>query len=61
MNNYLCLNSYCVCVTQIAVVREGMSSVVAIPYLSLYTPKMLEDAICGLEQMDLTLLKKVVR
>jgi len=38
-----------------------MSTVIPVPFLSLYTPKMLENAVCGLEELDLTLLKKVVR
>lgn len=47
--------------TQVAVVREGMATIIPVPVLSLYTPKMLENAVCGLEQVDLNLLKKVVR
>ena len=46
---------------QVAAIREGMSSIVPVPLLSLYTAKMLEQAVCGCEHVDLTVLKKVVR
>lgn len=55
----------CVCdcnvFAQVAVIREGMSCVIPVPLFSLYTAKMLEHAICGREQVDLSMLKKVVR
>lgn len=46
---------------QVAVIREGMSSIVPVPLFSLYTAKMLENAVCGQEKVDLSMLKKVVR
>ena len=46
---------------QIAAVREGMASIVPVPLLSLYTARMLERAVCGSEEVDLQMLKKVVR
>ena len=44
-----------------AAVREGMSSIVPLPLLSLYTAKMVETAVCGYERVDIHMLKKVVR
>ena len=41
--------------------REGMSSIVPVPLLSLYTAKMVEAAVCGYEEVDIHMLKKVVR
>ena len=38
-----------------------MSLIVPVPLLSLYTAKMLESAVCGNEDVDLQMLKKVVR
>lgn len=38
-----------------------MSCVVPVPLFCLYTAKMLEHAVCGKEQVDLAMLKKVVR
>ena len=38
-----------------------MSCIVPVPLLSLYTAKMLEHAVCGREEVDLSMLKKVVR
>ncbi|XP_064390094.1 probable E3 ubiquitin-protein ligase HERC1 isoform X2 [Halichondria panicea] len=46
---------------QIATVREGMATIVPVPLLSLYTANMLERAVCGSEEINLQLLKKVVR
>ncbi len=46
---------------QIAAVREGMAMIVPVPLLSLYTASMLERAVCGSEEVDLQVLKKVVR
>ena len=41
--------------------REGMSSIIPLPLLSLYTAKMVETAVCGYEEVDIHMLKKVVR
>ena len=38
-----------------------MSSIVPVPLLSLYTAKMVETAVCGYEEVDIHMLKKVVR
>ncbi len=38
-----------------------MASIIPLPLISLYTAKMLEFAVCGKEQVDLSMLKKVVR
>ena len=46
---------------QVAAVREGMSSIIPLPLLSLYTAKMVETAVCGYEEVDIHMLKKVVR
>ena len=37
---------------QVAAVREGMSSIVPVPLLSLYTAKMVEMAVRGYEEVD---------
>lgn len=44
---------------QVAAVREGMASIVPVPLLSLYTARMLEVSVCGSEQIDIHILKKV--
>ncbi len=46
---------------QVAAVREGMSTIVPVPLLSLCTARMLETSVCGQEEVDLWMLKKVVR
>ncbi|KAL5481420.1 hypothetical protein EMCRGX_G021569 [Ephydatia muelleri] len=46
---------------QVAAVREGMASIVPVPLLSLYTARMLEVTVCGSEQVDIQVLKKVAR
>ena len=46
---------------QVAAVREGMAAIIPVPLLSLYTARMLEAAVCGLEEVDLQMLRKVVR
>ncbi len=38
-----------------------MATIVPVPLLSLYTANMLERAVCGSEEINLQLLKKVVR
>ena len=38
-----------------------MAGIVPVPLLSLCSAKMLEGAVCGLEEVDLQMLKKVVR
>lgn len=42
-------------------VREGMSSIIPVPLLSLLTAKQLEQMVCGLPEVSVEMLKKVVR
>ncbi|CAB1352023.1 unnamed protein product [Coregonus sp. 'balchen'] len=46
---------------QIAAVREGMSSIIPVPLLSLLTARQLEQLVCGLPEVSVEMLKKVVR
>ncbi|XP_064839816.1 probable E3 ubiquitin-protein ligase HERC1 [Oncorhynchus masou masou] len=46
---------------QVAVVREGMSWIVPVPLLSLLTAKQLEQMVCGMPEISVDVLKKVVR
>lgn len=46
---------------QIAAVREGMSGVIPVPLLSLVTAEHLEQLVCGIPHISVSLLKKVVR
>lgn len=39
--------------------REGMSSIVPVPLLSLYTAKMVETAVCGYEEVDIHMLQRL--
>lgn len=54
-------NCVCVCVYQVAAVREGMSWIVPVPLLSLLTARQLEQMVCGLAEISVEVLKKVVR
>lgn len=38
-----------------------MAGIVPVPLLALCSARMLERAVCGLEEVDLQMLKKVVR
>lgn len=42
-------------------VREGMSWIVPVPLLSLLTARQLEQMVCGLPEISVEVLKKVVR
>lgn len=44
-----------------AAVREGMSWIVPVPLLSLLTAKQLEQMVCGMPEISVEVLKKVVR
>lgn len=44
-----------------AAVREGMSWIVPVPLLSLLTAKQLEQMVCGMPEICVEVLKKVVR
>ncbi|KAL4617326.1 putative E3 ubiquitin-protein ligase HERC1 [Arapaima gigas] len=46
---------------QVMAVREGMSSIIPVPLLSLLTAKQLEQLVCGLPEVSVEMLKKVVR
>ncbi|XP_019899964.2 probable E3 ubiquitin-protein ligase HERC1 isoform X1 [Esox lucius] len=46
---------------QVAAVREGMSSIIPVPLLSLLTARQLEQLVCGLPEVSVDMLKKVVR
>ena len=46
---------------QVAAVREGMSTMIPVPLLTLMTAKNLEQCVCGMEEIDIMMLKKVVR
>lgn len=46
---------------QAAAVREGMSWIIPVPLLTLLTPKNLEQLVCGMEEMSVDVLRKVVR
>ncbi|XP_035381674.1 probable E3 ubiquitin-protein ligase HERC1 isoform X2 [Electrophorus electricus] len=46
---------------QVAAVREGMSWIVPVPLLSLLTARHLEQMVCGLPEISVDVLKKVVR
>ncbi|XP_069758992.1 probable E3 ubiquitin-protein ligase HERC1 isoform X8 [Narcine bancroftii] len=46
---------------QVAAVREGMSWIIPVPLLSLLTAKRLEQMVCGLPEISVEVLKKVVR
>lgn len=41
--------------------REGMSSIIPVPLLSLLTARQLEQLVCGLPEVSVEMLKKVVR
>ncbi|XP_067298543.1 probable E3 ubiquitin-protein ligase HERC1 isoform X4 [Pseudorasbora parva] len=46
---------------QVGAVREGMSWIVPVPLLSLLTARQLEQMVCGLPEISVEVLKKVVR
>ncbi|KAG2466568.1 HERC1 ligase, partial [Polypterus senegalus] len=46
---------------QAIAVREGMSSIIPVPLLSLLTAKQLEQLVCGMPEVSVETLKKVVR
>ncbi|KAM6984699.1 putative E3 ubiquitin-protein ligase HERC1 [Aplochiton taeniatus] len=47
--------------SQVAAVREGMSTIIPVPLLSLLTARQLEQLVCGLPEVSVETLKKVVR
>ncbi|KAE8617141.1 hypothetical protein XENTR_v10008991 [Xenopus tropicalis] len=46
---------------QVAAVREGMSWIIPVPLLSLLTARQLEQMVCGMPEISVDVLKKVVR
>lgn len=46
---------------QVAAVREGMSAIIPVPLLSLLTAQQLEQLVCGLPEVSVEMLKKLVR
>lgn len=58
---YLRASKLTFCHVQVAAVREGMSTIIPVPLLSLLTPQQLEQLVCGLPEVSVEMLKKVVR
>ncbi|XP_053504408.1 probable E3 ubiquitin-protein ligase HERC1 isoform X7 [Ictalurus furcatus] len=46
---------------QVSAVRDGMSSIIPVPLLSLLTARQLEQLVCGMPEVSVEMLKKVVR
>ena len=46
---------------QVAAVKEGMSCIVPVPLLSLLSADKLETLVCGYEEIDVEMLKKVAK
>uniref|UniRef100_A0A1A7W928 HECT-type E3 ubiquitin transferase n=1 Tax=Iconisemion striatum TaxID=60296 RepID=A0A1A7W928_9TELE len=46
---------------QVDAVREGMSTIIPVPLLSLLTAQQLEQLVCGLPEVSVDMLKKLVR
>jgi len=46
---------------QVAAMREGMSLIVPVPLLSLLTASNHEQMVCGMPEVSVDVLKKVVR
>ncbi|XP_058472668.1 probable E3 ubiquitin-protein ligase HERC1 [Solea solea] len=47
--------------SQVGAVREGMSTIIPVPLLSLLTAQQLEQLVCGLPEVSVEMLKKLVR
>ncbi|CAN9504281.1 unnamed protein product [Ophioblennius macclurei] len=47
--------------SQVAAVREGMSTIIPVPLLSLLTAQQLEQLVCGLPEVSVEMLRKLVR
>lgn len=54
---------YCIpfSLIQVAAVREGLSLVIPLPLLSLCSSGLVERLICGNEELDIELLKKIAK
>ena len=46
---------------QVAAVREGMSWIIPVPLMSLLTATHLEQMVCGMPDIDVAILQRVVR
>ncbi|XP_072428176.1 probable E3 ubiquitin-protein ligase HERC1 isoform X3 [Chiloscyllium punctatum] len=46
---------------QVTAIRQGMSAIVPVPLLSLLTERQLEQLVCGMPEVNVDTLKKVVR
>ncbi|KAJ8965419.1 hypothetical protein NQ314_004172 [Rhamnusium bicolor] len=46
---------------QVAAIREGMSGIIPVPLLSLVTAEHLEQLVCGMSHISISILKKIVR
>lgn len=49
------------CYVQVAAVREGMCTIIPLPLVSLLTAQQLEQLVCGLPEVSVEMLKKLVR
>ncbi|XP_072310878.1 probable E3 ubiquitin-protein ligase HERC1 isoform X3 [Eucyclogobius newberryi] len=47
--------------SQVTAVKEGMSTIIPVPLLSLLTAQQLEQLVCGLPEVSVEMLKKLVR
>ncbi|XP_054612956.1 probable E3 ubiquitin-protein ligase HERC1 isoform X1 [Dunckerocampus dactyliophorus] len=47
--------------SQVSACREGMSTIIPVPLLSLLTAQQLEQLVCGLPEVSVEMLKKLVR
>ncbi|XP_038130884.1 probable E3 ubiquitin-protein ligase HERC1 isoform X2 [Cyprinodon tularosa] len=47
--------------SQVDAVREGMATIIPVPLLSLLTAQQLEQLVCGLPEVSVEMLKKLVR
>lgn len=46
---------------QIAAIREGMAGIIPVPLLSLVTAEHMEQLVCGMSHISISILKKIVR
>ncbi|KAL4227435.1 putative E3 ubiquitin-protein ligase herc1 [Mactra antiquata] len=47
--------------SQAKLIQEGMSCIIPVPLLSMMTGRSLEQLVCGVEDIDISILQKVVR
>lgn len=46
---------------QVTAIRDGMSGIVPVPLLSLMTADYMEQLVCGMSHISISVLKKIVR